>query len=336
MSLIFDALQRSEEERSGVDASALSGATELLQRVEQHEIISAMESSVPAEPGNATRGVEHDGSIEPLTEPTMRAADAPLIGDGPAVDSQRPNWFDRFPSLSIAATAQSQLACITDKESLVAEKFRFLGVRLRHLQRERALKKLLITSTIPREGKSTVAANLACTLARRKQQRILLLEGDVRRPSLSQLFGLQGMPGLCDWLHGSEKGTPNIYHLEGLDLWILPAGSSADNPLELLQSTRLSALMSQLTPSFDWVIIDSPPVLPLADTSVWARLADGILLVTRQGTTEKRQLQKGLEALDHHKVIGALLNGSHSSGADDHYYYYRQSSTSGADSSPEK
>jgi Mrp family chromosome partitioning ATPase len=92
--------------------------------------------------------------------------------------------------------------------------------------------------------------------------------------------------------------------------------------------------MSQLTALFDWLIIDSPPILPLADTSVWSRLADGILLVARQGITEKRQLQRGLEALDRQKLIGALLNSSHSSATSDHYYYYRPSSAPGAAGNP--
>jgi Mrp family chromosome partitioning ATPase len=84
--------------------------------------------------------------------------------------------------------------------------------------------------------------------------------------------------------------------------------------------------MEQLTAMFDWVIIDSPPVLPIADTSVWSRLADGILLVTRQGVTEKRHLQRGLEALDQKKLIGALLNSSRRT-SDDDYYAYRRPET---------
>ena len=84
---------------------------------------------------------------------------------------------------------ESRLVCLQDDNSLAAEKFRFLGVSLKHLQRERQLKKVLITSTIPQEGKSMVSANLACTLGRTTQEKILLVEGDVRRPSLSHLFG---------------------------------------------------------------------------------------------------------------------------------------------------
>jgi Mrp family chromosome partitioning ATPase len=90
--------------------------------------------------------------------------------------------------------------------------------------------------------------------------------------------------------------------------------------LELLQSGKLPALMEQLGQWFDWIVIDSPPVLPLADTSVWMRLADGVLLITRQGITEKRQLKRGLEAVEPKKLIGALLNGSTNSSDTDYYY----------------
>jgi Mrp family chromosome partitioning ATPase len=114
--------------------------------------------------------------------------------------------------------------------------------------------------------------------------------------------------------------TTSIYHLEDPNLWILPSGSAPSNALELLQSGRLSALMNQLTELFDWIIIDSPPMLPLADTSVWMRLADGILLTTRQGTTDKRQLQRGLEAVESKKLLGALVNSSTNASASDYYY----------------
>jgi Mrp family chromosome partitioning ATPase len=112
----------------------------------------------------------------------------------------------------------------------------------------------------------------------------------------------------------------SIYHLEEPDIWILPAGSAPSNALELLQSGRLSTLMDRLTAWFDWIIIDSPPVLPLADTSVWMRLADGILLATRQGSTEKRQLLRGLEAIEPKKLIGAVVNSSNNAAASDYYY----------------
>jgi Mrp family chromosome partitioning ATPase len=134
------------------------------------------------------------------------------------------------------------------------------------------------------------------------------------------MFGLGSNPGLSESLQRERRLARNIYHLEEPRLWILPSGSAPSDALELLQSGKLSALMNQLTSWFDWIIIDSPPLLPLADTSVWMRIADGILLITRAGITEKRQLQRGVEALDPKKLIGAVLNSSKHS-ADSYYYY---------------
>lgn len=169
-----------------------------------------------------------------------------------------------------------------------------------------------------------VAANLASALLRRTQQKTLLLEGDLRRPCLAQLFGLGKPPGICECLQGERGAMTSIYHLEGPGFWILPAGKAQRDPLELMQSGRLPALMDQLTAWFDWIIIDSPPVLPLADTSIWMRLANGILLVTRQGTTVKKQLQRGLEAIETSKLLGALVNCAEDTGCSDYYYRYGQ------------
>lgn len=293
MSHIFDALQRSEAERDGTEpslteASTFSLATELLQAAERKRRGVVVASSAP---------VDHSDSL------------------------------DQFPSLPVSILPHSRLVSVGEKESLGAEKFRFLAVRLRQLRQTRPLKKVLITSTLPQEGKSTVAANLACTLARRKQHKTLLLEGDLRRPTVAQKFGLGRIPGLSEWLRG-ETETMNVYRLDSLGLWVLPAGSAPENPLELMQSGKLSPLMDQLTSWFDWIVIDSPPVLPLADTSMWARLADGVLLVTRKSITEKQQLKRGLEALEPAKLLGALVNGSTDAAHSDYYQRYGPSALS--------
>lgn len=227
--------------------------------------------------------------------------------------------FSQFRPLEVSLGLQGRMVCLTDVDSAATEAFRLLGVRLRDLRRTRPLKKILVTSSIPQEGKSMVAANLAVTLAR-AGQKVLILEGDVRRPALSDALGVAPDSGLCEWLSGQHDLTSSIYYLESAGMWIMPAGSSPQNPLELLQQGKLAALMNQLADWFDTVIIDSPPVLPLADTSIWMRLADGILLVTRQGVTEKKQLQRGLEAINTQKLIGALVNCSVTSTRSDYYY----------------
>ena len=224
-----------------------------------------------------------------------------------------------FRPLEVSLGLQTRLTCLSDADSAAAEAFRLLGVRLRDLRRTQPLKKILITSSIPQEGKSMVSANLAITMARAKQK-VLVLEGDIRRPALAEAFGLAPQAGLCEWLSGEQDLASSIYYLESAGLWIMPAGTSPQNPLELLQQGKITALMNQLADWFDTVIIDSPPVLPLADTSVWMRLADGILLVTRQGVTEKRRLRRGLDAINAQKLIGAIVNCSATSTRSDYYY----------------
>jgi len=281
MSRIFDALQRSETERLGVL------------------------------PENALS----------LATELLQSAERKVTNPDVAVTNSVNPDFDAFQSLTVSPSPDSRLICLTAKDSLGAEKFRFLGVRLRQLQQNRSLKKILVTSTIPEEGKSTISGNLAATLARKQKQKILLLEGDLRRPSLCHQFGLSKLPGLSEWLQGDPGPITNMYHLEGPGFWLLPAGQPPENPLELMQAGRLSELMDRLTAWFDWIVIDSPPVLPLADTTVWTRLADGILLVAREGTTQKRQLIRGLQALEQSKLLGVVLNSSKNT---DHANYYQR------------
>lgn len=319
MSQIFDALQRSEAERNGKDPVEGSRITELLRRTERHasaqqpaDASDSWKSPITPEPALAVAEPIRDGVASVATELQATAAD-PAIQDrieGPM----------HCEVLRIAPSAVCYLLAGSEKEGPATEAFQLLGVRLRHLRRQRPMKKLLITSSVPQEGKSTVAANLACTLALRTQQKVLLVEGDVRRPTQSKIFGLPNKSGICEWLSGGGSLVKNMYRLEGPGIWILPAGLATGNSLELLQSGRAIPMMEQLTNWFDWVIIDSPPILPLADTSVWTNLADGILLVARQGVTQKRQLKRGLEALGNQKLVGALLNSATSVESTDYYY----------------
>lgn len=269
MSRIFEALQRSESERSG----------------------STLQQTIV------------------LPTDLLQAAETNSAG------------FPEFPEQSICLAQDSRVISLTSRESLAAEKFRFLGVRLRQLQQTRPLKRVLITSTIAEEGKSMVSANLAVTLARKKQQKILLLEGDLRRPVLAQRFGLGKLAGVCEWLKTDKPAISNIYQLQGAGFWFMPAGRPPENPLELMQSGRLAELMDHLSTWFDWIVIDSPPVLPLADTSVWTRVADGVLLVAREGKTEKKELQRGLNALEPSKLLGLVVNSCSNT---DHSNYYQR------------
>lgn len=330
MSHIFDALQRAETERSGVELDDFALANELLKIAEAEPPASVVPPQTPSAAPVETQVAEVPMPAVRIAQPTFVE---PRVGD--AGLPPRVNVFDQFESLPVVMPPNSKLVSVTEKDSLAAEKFRYLAVRLRQLQQSRPLKRLLITSTIPEEGKTTVSANLACTLARRKQQKTLLLEGDLRRPTLARQLGMGRVPGLSEYLQGDADIRKSIYRLDALGLWVLPAGRVPQNPLELMQAGKLTPLMDQLNGWFDWIVIDSPPVLPLADTSLWARVADGVLLVTRPGKTQKHNLEEGIEALDRSKLLGALINSSTNVMRSNYYYHYRSHHESAQTDKPE-
>ena len=239
MSRIFEALQRSESERSGTPLAPPALATELLQVVEREAYAAAPK----------------DFSANELAHQDFPERDS-------AENDFAESDLSQFQSLPVSLPRDSKLICLTAPESLGAEKFRFLGVRLRHLQHTRSLKKLLITSSIPEEGKSTVSANLATDFGQdSSSQKSCWWTGDLRRPSLSKQFGLAKLPGLSEWLHGEPRPISHIYRLEGPNLWFLPAGRPPENPLEVdagREAFKTYGINSQAW--FDWIIIDSPPV----------------------------------------------------------------------------
>jgi capsular exopolysaccharide synthesis family protein len=230
--------------------------------------------------------------------------------------------FQQKSTLYPAISADSRLVTLAQPWSVNVEKFRLLALRLRELQQHRHLKKLLITSTVPEEGKSFVSANLAITMARKPEQRVLLVEGDLRRPALASNLGIGNHIGLSECLLGMRRLSSVVHYIEDLKLWFLPAGHPPENPVEAMQSGQLMEGLDVLSPSFDWIVIDSPPLLPLADTSVWSRVVVGTLLITRQGKTKKRELKRGIEMLDKSCILGVVINDCSSAEQSNYYERY--------------
>ena len=133
-------------------------------------------------------------------------------------------------------------------------------------------------------------------------------------------FGAKNRPGLSEFLVGDQPAENFIYHLESLGVDLMPSGVIPEDPLELLQTPKLQSMLTRMSTLFDWIIIDSPPLVPVADANVWGRLADGMLLVARQGVSERKMIEKGLKPLDNPTLLGVVFNGSTDS--HHHYYYY--------------
>jgi len=215
------------------------------------------------------------------------------------------------------------LVALTDPMSLGAEKFRVLATRIENLRKNGDLTSLQVTSGASNEGKSLVSANLAFTLARRSNSKVLLIEGDLHKPALTSMFGLEDAKGLGQWWSKPDAEiTQFMYQLNGLPLWLLAAGKAFDQPSDILQSGRFGKAFAQLVRYFDWIVVDSTPLLPMADVNLWSRWVNGTLLVVREGVAPISTLRKGLAGLDNAKLLGVVLNEA--SEFDQANYYNRR------------
>jgi|HubBroStandDraft_6_1064221.scaffolds.fasta_scaffold18152_2 capsular exopolysaccharide synthesis family protein len=216
---------------------------------------------------------------------------------------------DRVRLVMAQPSAVSRLIAWDAPNSLGAEKFRALAVRLDDMRRQHELKSLQVTSSVISEGKSFVAANLAVTLAKYSGYKTLLIEGDLHRPTLATMFGLKDLHGLSDWWTARNQELAGyILRFTGTALSFLPAGKACDRPSEILRSGQLADAFARLRGQFDWIVVDSTPMLPVIDANLWSRLVDGSLLVVREGVAPLKALKKGLQSLDNPKLIGVVVN----------------------------
>jgi capsular exopolysaccharide synthesis family protein len=201
------------------------------------------------------------------------------------------------------------------------EQYRKLAATLHQAQAVQGLKVVMIASAVAGEGKTLTASNLALTLSESYQLRVLLVDGDLRRPSLHTVFSIDGAPGLSEGLMASEERQFTL-HAVSDRLTILPAGRPTSDPMAGLTSARMRRLIDEARDAFDWVIIDTPPVGLLPDGRVLASMVEGVVLVVKAGETPFPVVQRALEALGRDRVIGVVLNQA-SELSTHAYYAYR-------------
>lgn len=205
------------------------------------------------------------------------------------------------------ADALERLVASKNASPLLVEQFRILAASLHRAQAERPLKSLIVTSASPGDGKSHVAVNLALTLSESYKRRVLLIDADLRKPTLHQTFRLPNTHGLSDALtRTGEEKAPVVQISEALT--VLPAGRLESDPLRGLSSDRMKGLVADAAIHFDWVIVDTPPVGVLADAHLVAEMVDAALLVVRAGVTQFQDLAAAAQQLGHDRVLGLVLN----------------------------
>jgi capsular exopolysaccharide synthesis family protein len=225
-------------------------------------------------------------------------------------DIQTASSLDHTPVENVQIKPGSRIALLTDSRSASADRFRFIRMRLRELRELAKLRSLIITSPLAEDGKSTVAISLATALAEGGRQSVLLIEADLHRPSLASSLGLRPKHGLAECLEDGLDPLAQIRKVAPLGWYLLSAGEPRSNPTELLQSDALPTVLQSLSPHFDWILIDTPPVLPLTDALQISREVDAILLVTRAGRTPREAVEETVKLIGRKHLVGIILNGA--------------------------
>jgi protein-tyrosine kinase len=282
MSRIHDALKKAEQERS----NALSAATD----VAPQEAVPVTETWPPRAP---------EGEIAP--DPTASAARSAeyLRFDDLKARCAHPTWH-LDPNVNVFFNPNLSVHG--------AEQFRTLRSRLYQLRSNQALKTLLVTSAVPGEGKTFVTTNLAQSIVRQPDRRALIIDADLRCARLHLPLGAPTSPGLSDYLRGEADEMAVIQHGQEGNLCFIAGGNEVTDPSELLSNGRLKKLVDRLAPMFDWVILDSPPCVPVADASILANMCDGVLLVVRAGSTPSEVAERARQELQGKNVVGVVLN----------------------------
>jgi protein-tyrosine kinase len=214
----------------------------------------------------------------------------------------------------------------------VPEQFRTLRSRLYLLRGKQWLKSLLITSPVPGEGKTFMTANVAQAIVRQHGRSVLVIDADLRRAHLHNFFHAPSSPGLADYLNGDVDEMAIIQHGQEESLFLIPGGKPVTNPSELLSNGRLKVLLDRVGPAFDWILLDSPPCLPVADANLAAGLCDGVLLVVKAGSTSSALVEKACQELHSRNVVGVVLNAvADASPTYDYKMYLKSSYSNGSE-----
>jgi protein-tyrosine kinase len=294
-----------------------------------HDALKRAEQEKTALPPAAERNVVNSDSATGSSQLPSSSGLAPsskMHAVPPPANSSIATEFNEFVSrctrVQWATDSSFRTPLTSEAGRVVAERFRTLRSRLYQISGTRTLKCILITSSVPAEGKTFVATNLARSLARQADRHVLLIDADLRAPRLHTALGATSAPGLSDYL----REETDEYRITQNDpafpnLCFIPCGTRVSNPSEILLSNRMKDLLSGVRPAFDWVILDSPPSLPVHDANRLADWCDGVLFVVRAGQTHHQVASKASSEFRNKNLLGVVMNEVERSEAQGDYYY---------------
>ncbi len=245
---------------------------------------------------------QHD-ALSPVADSPKPRSERPATGLLQR-DHPRDHPFEarvRFPT----AKGPEKLITSPSVTPIVREQYNKLVAAVHQSQLERSIKVVMITSAVPHEGKTLTAGNLALTLSESYERRVLLIDADLRHPTVHACFGAPNARGLSDSLAG--HGPLPLIQVASR-LWILPAGRASGDPMKTLTSDRMRMLIDDARAEFDWVLVDTPPIGLLPDAGLLASMADATLFVVLAGQTPYDLIQRAAEAVGADRILGVVLN----------------------------
>lgn len=307
MSRIHEALKRAEQERAAREQ------TEAPPAQPAPELVLPPLTAPANEPGPAPAPAKEPEPFAP-SFPIQDYAAGPARFEDLLARCRQPEWNP---------DGNTMLFSKEENHQYKAEVFRTLRSRLYRIRDQMNLRTLLITSTLPAEGKSFIAANLGQAIAQQHGRRTLLIDADLRVPRLHTLFGAPQTPGLTEYLRGEVDEFSVIQRGPHDGFFLLPCGSVVANPVELIGNGKLKEMLDRLRTVFDWIILDSPPMTPVSDGSLLADMCDGALLVVKAAATPFDLAQKACAEFKNSPLVGVVLNGiDQSTGYNGYYYSY--------------
>jgi receptor protein-tyrosine kinase len=225
------------------------------------------------------------------------------------------------PPVTINTSWREHLANGPNADPVLVEQFRRLAATLHHAQKASGIRVIMLTSASPDDGKTWTALNLALVLSESYRRRVLLIDADLRRPSLANIADVTDAVGLSDALRAPADKKLGILQIAP-NLTLLPAGRPDPDPMGGLTSARMRQILEEAAAQFDWVILDAPPMGPMADASLLAQMVEGAVFVVRAGKTQYSAVQKSIETLGRDRILGIVLNGVDQMPVE-HYQYYQ-------------
>ncbi len=240
----------------------------------------------------------------------------------PTINPEFENLLERIQEIPFNPSQDAHLIDASRPHEAPSEEFRTLRTRLNHLQSLQPIHTVVVTSPSPAEGKSMAAVNLALAESHLADNKTILCDFDFRRPLVHNLFQVDRSPGITDYLLGKATIDQIVKRVAGTNLSILPAGEAVINPLELLNLDKVRDLLTNLQKVYNWVVLDTPPLLFAADANLLSTMSDGTILVVRLGVTTVDSITRAIQSLCENNILGTVVNGARRGELYSKYTYY--------------